>query len=547
MSEVKAIERTSHNCGTSDGCVVFSDGHAYCFACGTYIPDYYNGETLNKAIRNAKKHEKEDVEDVESYMKVSDLLPKDKTWRCIRGEVFDKFGCHMSVSEKTGVPDAIYFPYYKGEKLSGWKVRLLEEKKMWSIGKTTPNLFGVPVAKQSPGKTVFITEGEYDAIALYQILLDSQKGTQWENYYPAVVSVPNGAKSAQAAILANLEWLSEKEIVLVMDMDSAGQSAITEIMKILPQARVAKLPYKDPNECLKQGASLACKNAVLFAKAPKNSRSLGISDLAMSAKQAPEFGIPYPWEWLTEKTRGIRTGETIYLGAGQKQGKSEIVNTIAVHLVKNGWKVFMCKPEEAPVKTVKMLAGKVKGKFFHDPTKPFDEDAFDEAVEFLSDNVFIMDVYQNVNWDSLKSDIRYHAKSLGCKAVFIDPITNLVNGLSVSDQNTKLQEIAQELSAMAKDLDIVIFIFCHLRNPDTGLPHERGGKVLSSQFAGSRAMARSCNYMFGLEGNRDPTIPEEERNMRTLVLLEDREYGETGELKLYWDKATGLFNEIRIK
>ena len=83
-----------------------------------------------------------------------------------------------------------------------------------------------------------------------------------------------------------------------------------------------------------------------------------------------------------------------------------------------------------------------------------------------------------------------------------------------------------------------------MRNPDSGLPHERGGKVLSSQFAGSRAMARSCNYMFGLEGNRDPSLPEEERNMRTLVLLEDREYGETGELLLYWDNNTGLFNEI---
>ena len=110
--------------------------------------------------------------------------------------------------------------------------------------------------------------------------------------------------------------------------------------------------------------------------------------------------------------------------------------------------------------------------------------------------------------------------------------------------NTKLQEIAQELSAMALDLNVVIFIFCHLRNPDSGPPHERGGEVLSSQFAGSRAMARSCNLMLGLEGNRDPNLPREERNLRTLVLLEDREFGETGRFKLYWDQSTGLFNEV---
>ena len=67
---------------------------------------------------------------------------------------------------------------------------------------------------------------------------------------------------------------------------------------------------------------------------------------------------------------------------------------------------------------------------------------------------------------------------------------------------------------------------------------------MSSQFAGSRAMARSCNYMLGLEGNRDPELSEEERNMRKLVLLEDREYGEVGELNMYWDSKTGLFNPM---
>ncbi|MNL49624.1 hypothetical protein D3C87_1725750 [compost metagenome] len=97
---------------------------------------------------------------------------------------------------------------------------------------------------------------------------------------------------------------------------------------------------------------------------------------------------------------------------------------------------------------------------------------------------------------------------------------------------------------MALDLDVVIFIFCHLRNPDSGPPHELGGHVLSSQFAGSRAMARSCNLMLGLEGNRSPDLQAEERNVRHLVLLEDREFGESGRFGLYWDNKTGLFNEM---
>ena len=66
--------------------------------------------------------------------------------------------------------------------------------------------------------------------------------------------------------------------------------------------------------------------------------------------------------------------------------------------------------------------------------------------------------------------------------------------------------------------------------------------MLSSQFAGSRAMMRSCNLMIGLQGNKSPDLPKRERNMRSLVINEDREYGVTGRFDLYWDDNTGMFN-----
>ena len=206
--------------------------------------------------------------------------------------------------------------------------------------------------------------------------------------------------------------------------------------------------------------------------------------------------------------------------------------------------MFMAKPEEANVKTYKLVAGKLASKKFHDPKVEFDYEAFDKAGEIISDKLILLNLYQHVGWDTLKGDIR-EAAAAGCKAFFIDPITNLTNGMASGDANVKLQEIAQEASALALDLDIVIFLFCHLKNPEGGPPHERGGKVLSSQFAGSRAMARSCNLMIGLEGNRDPELAPEERNMRKLVVLENRETGEVGEYNLYWNPITTLFQEVR--
>ena len=225
-------------------------------------------------------------------------------------------------------------------------------------------------------------------------------------------------------------------------------------------------------------------------------------------------------------------------------GKSEILNALGAHFIKkHDAKVFMAKPEEANNKTYKLMAGKIMGKVFHDPDKQFDYAAYDKAGEVLKGKLCMVNLYQHLGWETLKADI-YAAATWGAKAIFIDPITNLTNGMEAAAANVKLQEIAQELSAMALDLNIVVFIFCHLKAPTSGDDHEHGGQVLSSQFAGSRAMMRSCNMMLGLQGDKSPDLPEAQRNLRELVLLEDREFGQSGKFGLYWDSETQLFNQV---
>jgi twinkle protein len=523
--------------GTYDG---------YDFATNKYIPDPYHDKPKGYKpipIKKSKAQIAEEIAEIEECE--AQDLPDIK----LRKESLEYFDVKVGLSQEDGItPTLHYYPYLKGADVVGYKCRLIKDKRMWSVGDLKDvDLFGWQQATQAGGKKLYICEGEKDAISLYQIFKDHNKGTAYAHLDPAVVSLPHGAGSASRDLTKYLKDIRKhfKEIVLVFDMDKAGEKAASDCMLIIPDAVVASLPAKDVNDCLVQGRSKACYNAIQFnAKKPKNSRIVSGNDLHEGARVQAQYGVSWPWKALTEATRGIRLGETLYIGAGQKQGKSEIVNTLAAHCIKeHGWKVFLVKPEESNNKTYKLVAGKLAGKFFHDPTKPFDSDAYDKAGDVLKDHLFMLNLYQHVGWETLKTDIREAALD-GCKAIIIDPITNLTNGMDAASANTKLQEIAQELSAMAIDLNVVIFIFCHLRNPDSGLPHERGGEVLSSQFAGSRAMARSCNYMLGLEGNRDSNLSPEERNMRTLVLLEDREFGEVGRYKLYWDKNTGLFNEI---
>ncbi len=245
-------------------------------------------------------------------------------------------------------------------------------------------------------------------------------------------------------------------------------------------------------------------------------------------------------------------------------GKSELRNEIAAHLMKNNdAKIFMASPEEPNEHTYKLLAGKLASKFFHDPDKPFDTKAFDEAGEILKKKLALVNVYQNLGWDSLRQDM-IEAANWGARIHFIDPITNLTNGVNSGEANTMLQEVAQEVAALSMDLDIAVLMFCHLKAPEGNLssdqraakyksgrfiglgncPHELGGDVLSAQFAGSRAMMRSCNLMLGLEGNKDPDIDEEQRNIRMLKILEDRQFGASIKVPIYWNKDTGRFTEM---
>ena len=551
ISKGKCVEKLPHSCGSRRGLQVFQkeDGSydGFCFSCGTAVTDPYKDKPEGYKPAYNPKTDEEIQEEIDEVKEFQTVALKD---RGLSKESLEHFGIKIGLSEVDGVtPTSHFYPYYKGDELKGFKCRVIEGKKFFSIGSVKDvDLFGWHRAVLSGGKKLFVTEGEMDAVALYQIFRAVNKGTKYESNIPAIVSLAHGSGSAVKELLKHREmiFMHFKEIVLVFDQDKPGEEAVEAVLKVFPEGvSVAHLPRKDANQCLLEGVSKAAYNAVAFNSVkPKNTRLVLADSLFEEAKIAPTIGAPWPWEAVTKKTRGIRLGETIYIGAAQKMGKSEIVNTLAAHFIKElGWPVLLAKPEESNKKSVKLVAGKIVGKIFHDPNVPFDEASYDEACDLMRNKLFLINLYQHLGWETLKADIRAAAME-GCKAIFIDPITNLTNGMSAADANTRLQEIAQELSAMALDLNVVIFIFCHLRNPDSGPPHERGGEVLSSQFAGSRAMARSCNLMFGLEGNRDPHLNPEERNVRTLVLLEDREFGEVGRFKLYWDRVTSLFNEI---
>lgn len=548
----ECLEKLPHSCGTSDGLQVFArdDGSVdgYCFSCSTYVRHPY---TYERRVENLdlkpKKSEEEIQEEIQELLSCSaQNLPS----RQLKKASLEHFDVRVGLSRKDGkTPEVVAFPYKDKDsgEIVAFKLRLLERKISWWIGDTS-NIapFGWFEAIEEKANTLIITEGEFDALAATTII---KRYGNTDYQQPVFISVPHGAGQAPKFVKDNIkEWKRYfKEIVLMFDGDSPGQRAVEQTIKLTGEnLRTIDLPKKDANDCLVQGLGKQAHDCIVFRKEhATNSKIVWGDTIHEQAKQPAKWGLSWPWPTLTEKTRGLRFGETYYFGAGVKLGKSELLNALASHLIQeHRLKVFLVKPEEANNKTYKLMCGKVVGKVFHDPKVEFDEEAYEEAGEILKDSLCMMDLYQNISWGTLKEAI-HDAASQGCRAVFIDPITNLTNGMPSGEANVELQRIAQESSALAKDLDLMVFLFCHLKAPENGPPHEKGGEVLSTQFAGSRAMMRSCNYMMGLEGNKSEELNDYERNIRYIRLLEDREFGEVGSIKLFWDRNTTLFKEIK--
>lgn len=316
------VERLPHSCGTSRGLQVFLDPdgsyRGYCFACNTRVEDPYNDKPEGYEPPAAKEIDPEEQEKQFKYLATlpSADLPELKLSKA----TLDYFGVKLGYDQETA--SEVRSHYYPLENEEGdvcaYKVRVVENKEFFSLGTykaATP--FGWNQALRAGGFKLFITEGEKDALALFQVLKSRGKTDR----PPAVISLKGGVTSVgdMAKYFKHLsKW---KEVVLCFDNDEPGLEAISEFTKMYPEAKVATLPLKDAHDMLMAGREQELFNACVFQAKHKLSDKLIRSDsLWERARQRPEEGLAWPWPQLSGVTRGIRRGEGYYFGAGVKMG-----------------------------------------------------------------------------------------------------------------------------------------------------------------------------------------------------------------------------------
>lgn len=536
------------------------------------------------AYKVAKKWSTEQEETVEDVLKCPIMaIPE----RHISLQAAEHFGIRTAVSEKDGkTPVAHYFPYTLDGVVVGFKKRDLTKPKLQdghfsAVGfqSVKCDMFGVDAANKTGGKKLFVTEGEYDCVVLWDVMK-----ARYPSANPNVVSISNGTNNAVLNMgqKNNQSFIKKfSECVLVFDADQAtqeerekkkimkGKDAVAAVYGLMPDIMVADLPDEyDPCDMVKEGMAEQLYWAAMKPKSYVPDGFVKYDTIRDKAQELPKLGRPWPWPSFTRLTLGRREGEGYYFGAGVKQGKSELVNKLTEHVIneENG-RIALFKFEEEPEITCKKVAGKMFKKDFTNPEKVifynddgeivdiygkpihdvsrgyFDQETLNNAVDAVGDKIIYYNNYGACSWNAVKGAVRHAVLVEGVKDIVLDPISRMVQGMTSAEANTELERFADELSKMAKDLGFTYYCFCHLKSPDSGPAHERGGKVLSSQFTGSRAMMRSTYYMVGLERNKDPELSEKERNTSYLVILDDRKYGRTGIVTLFYDADTGDYVE----
>jgi len=511
-------------CGSSDARAVYSDGHSFCFVCPpstAWKPGDGNTETSSR-----KTHRPMSKDFVTGETRAL-------ATRKISEETCKKFGYRVgTLSDGRTVQIA---PYYSDGEMVGQKIRPQSKDDMFAIGKVTSSLFGQHL--WSPGgRKIVITEGEIDCMSVSQA-----QGNSWP-----VVSVPNGASGAAKAMAKHIEWLSSfEQVILMFDMDKDGRKASAECAALFEpgKCKIATLPLKDPNDCLKAGETKAIISAIFNAQPYRPDGLIRIRDIAAQAKLPPVPGVPWAWPTVTKWTYGRRAGELYGFGAGTGVGKTDLfTQQIEYDVNVLGVQVGLFYLEQNPVETVHRLAGKFKGKSFHvdDGTWSLDERAL--AIDELAanDKVSLYNSFGHCDWDVIKGHIRFLAVSEGVRHFYLDHLTALADP---SNERESLETIMEEMAAMANELRLIFHYVSHLATPE-GKSHEEGGRVLSRHFKGSRAIAFWTHYMFGLERDKLAEDPIQ-RTIATLRCIKDRMTGRAdGEtLLLKYDRATCRLNE----
>ena len=353
---------------------------------------------------------------------------------------------------------------------NGKKVRKLSEKVFFTKdGFKGDELFGMNLFTAGSSKSVTVTEGELDALSVYQ-MLDNK-------YINPVVSLPSATPSKKLWENCS-DWLNSFEkIILSVDNDEAGNNLADKMTKLFPNKiyRVAHNKYKDANEFLQNYAEAEFKNAWFNAKKYTPENVLNSTDQFISLyRDTPDHTyVPTGIEALDDKILGLMQGHFTVIKAPTGIGKTEVMRYLEYNMLKRGVTFAAWHLEETKLRS---LLGLVSYEARDNLTR---RDLIEEkqaepvvvkAIEDLTKDELFYQFYltDGQGGDELCDQIRYFALACGCKYVFFEPIQDVVSGQSEESKEQMLADLSVRLSKLAAELNVGIVTIAHTN--DNGDP-----------------------------------------------------------------------------
>ena len=515
-------------CGSSDALAVYKDGGRHCYSagCGYHVKgtgEYVEVEevTTNKPV---------------DMFGVIASIPDRK----ISQDTCKKYQVTVTYDSK-GKIEKHHYPYYNidtGE-LTGSKVRTVATKGFVATGDIRhTGLFGQHQCR-GRGKFITITEGELDAMSVYEMF-----GKQFD-----VVSLKAGAASAVKEIKEQLEWLEGyDQVVLCFDQDKAGKLAEEQVKDLFSpnKLRICKLPMKDASEML---VGNQIKEFIQHWWDAKVYRPDGIvagqeTWEALVNKRSVK-SVPYPWEGLNEITKGHRPYELVTVTSGSGMGKSQFIRELEYDLLhRTKENIGVLALEEDIARTTLGIMSVAANRPLH-----LEEDTpIDELRPYWQDTLgtgryYLFDHWGSTSADNLLSRVRYMAKALDCRYVILDHLSIVVSSQENGDERKAIDEIMTRLRTLVAETGITLFLVSHLKRV-TGKPHEDGGKISLQDLRGSQSIAQLSDIVIGME--RDQQHEDlETRNTTTVRILKNRYTGQTGPACwLKYNLDTGRMEEV---
>jgi len=525
---------------TGNHLIAFDDGNKYCNRCHYFV-------SANGTQTLTRERDEEDMTANLTFKEVGELphfaLPSKK----ITEATANRFGVRTEFNGQ-GEPSRVWYPHYTDGELDGFKGKS-SDKRFTSVGTTSGGeLFGQQVANGS-GSFCVITEGEDDAMAVWQVLVEL---SDLEGWSPDVFSITHGSSGAVKDISSNLNKLGEYgRIILCFDEDKAGREAVEAVCPILAgQVYIAKLPSgcKDANDCLLNGKENDLKWAILkHAKKYQPDGIINGTDTWERYKHSSNVQcIEYPFEGLNEKTYGFRPGSVVTLTSGTGLGKTQIAREFKYHVWKTtDWKIADIALEEDVGDTVSGLMSLHMGRRLHLPDVQVAEEHERKVHEelFGSGRWDFYDHFGGMDDASLFNKLRYFGAT-GHRAIFLDHLSIIVSEYAAEGgERERIDTVMTKLAKIAKELEVVIFIIVHLRKEGSGRSFEQGAVPSLDDLRGSGSIKQLSWDVIALSRNQlhpDPVC----RNTTQLTVLKCRFTGRTGTAGwLRFDEETGRMIE----